>query len=98
MVECLRWGRGAKPSIHPASGAGRAEIVACPSSFHHLSFLDGVEGPVSVSSMFSPADSSVMAMQDAAVLQGDRKTSAPICVKLGFREVCSIDFCSWGNP
>jgi hypothetical protein len=32
------------------------------------------------------------------VLQGDRKTSAPICVKLGFREVCSIDFYVWGNP
>ena len=33
--------------------------------------------------------------KDAAVLQGDRKTSAPICVKLGFREVCSVDFYAW---
>jgi GNAT superfamily N-acetyltransferase len=95
---------------------------------HYLAYLDGVEGPVSVSSMFSPADSTVMVMQgaatlsehrgrgiytammaarladaramgkEAAVLQGDRKTSAPICVKLGFREVCSIDFYVWGNP
>ena len=35
--------------------------------------------------------------KDTAVLQGDRKTSAPICVKLGFKEVCSIDFYVWGN-
>jgi GNAT superfamily N-acetyltransferase len=35
--------------------------------------------------------------QEAAVLQGDRKTSAPICVKLGFEEVCSVDLYVWGN-
>ena len=35
--------------------------------------------------------------KDAAVLQGDRNTSAPICAKLGFKEVCGIDFYSWGN-
>jgi hypothetical protein len=35
--------------------------------------------------------------KEAAVLQGDRKTSAPICVKLGFEEVCSIDLYVWGN-
>ena len=35
--------------------------------------------------------------KDTAVLQGDRKTSAPICVKLGFKEVCSIDFYVWGK-
>ena len=35
--------------------------------------------------------------KDTAVLQGDRKTSAPICVKLGFKEVCSIDFYVWGS-
>ena len=35
--------------------------------------------------------------KDTAVLQGDRKTSAPICVKLGFQEVCSIDFYAWGD-
>ena len=92
---------------------------------HFLAYLDGVEGPVAVSSMFSPRGSSVMVMQgaatleahrgrgtytalmaarlaaaramgkDAAVLQGDRKTSAPICVKLGFQEVCSVDFYAW---
>ena len=92
---------------------------------HFLAYLDGVEGPVAVSSMFSPRGSSVMVMQgaatleahrgrgtytalmvarlnearamgkDAAVLQADRKTSAPICVKLGFQEVCSIDIYAW---
>jgi len=89
---------------------------------HYLAFLDGVEEPVSVSSMFSPPNSSIAVMQgaatlteyrgrgvytamvakrladardmgkDTAVLQADRKTSAPVCVKLGFKEVCSIDF------
>ncbi len=94
---------------------------------HYLAFLDGIEGPVSVSSMFSPRGSSVAVMQgaatlseyrgcgiytsmvaarladahamgkDAAVLQGDRKTSAPIAAKLGFEEACSIDFYTWGG-
>ncbi len=98
-------------------------LVDC--GHHYLAYLDGVEGPVAVSSMFSPRGSSVMVMQgaatlephrghgtytalmaarladaramgkDAAVLQGDRKTSAPICVKLGFREICSVDFYAW---
>ena len=35
--------------------------------------------------------------KDTAVLQGDRSTSAPICAKLGFEEVCSIDFYAWGG-
>ena len=94
---------------------------------HYLAFLDGVKEPVSVSSMFTPPNSTIAVMQgaatlsehrghgiyttmmakrltdaralgkDTAVLQGDRKTSAPICVKLGFKEVCSIDFYEWGN-
>ena len=92
---------------------------------HYLAFRDGVEGPVSVSSMFSPRGSSVAVMQgaatlsdyrghgiytammaarlraaramgkDAAVLQGDRATSAPIAARLGFEEVCGIDFFRW---
>jgi hypothetical protein len=33
----------------------------------------------------------------AAVLQADRKTSAPICAKLGFEEVCSIDLYAWSK-
>jgi GNAT superfamily N-acetyltransferase len=33
--------------------------------------------------------------KDAAVLQGDRTTSAPIAAKLGFEEVCGIDFFRW---
>ncbi|HEV8470154.1 MAG TPA: hypothetical protein VGR46_11140 [Candidatus Limnocylindria bacterium] len=28
----------------------------------------------------------------AAVIQGDRKTSAPICAKLGFQELCGLEF------
>ena len=94
---------------------------------HYLAFLDGFEGPVSVSSMFSPSGSTVAVMQgaatlsqcrgngiytsmmaarlaeayalgkDTAVLQGDRMSSAPIAAKLGFEEVCSIDFYSWGS-
>ncbi len=94
---------------------------------HYLAFLDGVETPVSVASMFSPRGSTVAVMQgaatlsehrghgiytsmmaarvaaaramgkDSAVMQGDRKTSAPIAVKLGFEEVCSIDFYIWGD-
>jgi hypothetical protein len=35
--------------------------------------------------------------KDAAVLQGDRKTSAPIAAKLGFEEICSIDFYRWSS-
>ena len=35
--------------------------------------------------------------KEAAVLQGDRKTSAPICVKLGFAEVCSVDLYVWAK-
>ncbi|HEX9267227.1 MAG TPA: GNAT family N-acetyltransferase [Candidatus Limnocylindria bacterium] len=27
----------------------------------------------------------------AAVIQGDRRTSAPICAKLGFREICGLE-------
>jgi hypothetical protein len=97
------------------------------SANHYLAFLDGVKEPVSVSSMFSPSNSTIAVMQgaatlnehrgqgiytammakrladaramgkDTAVLQGDRKTSAPICVKLGFKDVCSIDYYVWGN-
>lgn len=95
--------------------------------WHYLAFIEGVDGPVSVSSMFSLHGSNIIVMQgaatlgehrghgiysammakrladaramgmEAAVLQGDRKTSAPICIKLGFEEVCSIDFYVWGN-
>jgi GNAT superfamily N-acetyltransferase len=101
--------------------------MAGSGGYHYLAYVDGVEGPVSVSSMFSPRGSSIVTMQgaatleehrghgiytammaarvaearamgkEAAVLQGDRKTSAPICVKLGFEEVCSIDLYVWGN-
>jgi 4-hydroxy-tetrahydrodipicolinate synthase len=35
--------------------------------------------------------------KEAAVLQGDRKTSAPICVKRGFTEVCSVDLYVWNG-
>ena len=34
---------------------------------------------------------------EAAVMQGDRKTSAPICVNLGFEEVCSVDLYLWAK-
>lgn len=30
--------------------------------------------------------------REAAVIQADRTTSAPICAKLGFRELCSLEF------
>ena len=33
--------------------------------------------------------------REAAVIQGDRTTSAPICAKLGFRELCSLEFYAW---
>ncbi|HEV8656707.1 MAG TPA: GNAT family N-acetyltransferase [Candidatus Limnocylindria bacterium] len=37
--------------------------------------------------------------RSAAVIQADRSTSAPICAKLGFREVCAMEFYSWeGAP
>jgi predicted GNAT family acetyltransferase len=94
---------------------------------HYLAFLDGVEGPVSVASMFPFPKSTVAVMQgaatlnacrgkgvytalmakrladardmgmEAAILQADRRTSAPICTNLGFEEVCSIDLYAWGN-
>ena len=94
-------------------------------SSHYLAFLEGVESPVSVSSMLVPSGRSTVVMQGAATLSGyrrhgiytammaarladahamgkhaavvqaDRKTSAPICAKLGFVEVCSVDLYVW---
>src|SRR4029450_4123735 len=81
---------------------------------HYMAFLDGVEEPVSVASMFPFPKSTVAVMQgaatlnayrgkgvytalmakrladardmglEAAILQADRTTSAPICANLGF--------------
>jgi N-acetylglutamate synthase-like GNAT family acetyltransferase len=34
---------------------------------------------------------------EAAILQADRTTSAPICANLGFEEVCNIDLYAWGH-
>jgi predicted GNAT family acetyltransferase len=42
------------------------------------------------------ADARAMGLE-AAILQADRKTSAPICTNLGFEEVCSIDVYVWEN-
>jgi hypothetical protein len=42
------------------------------------------------------ADARAMGME-AAILQADRRTSAPICANLGFEEVCSIDLYAWRN-
>jgi GNAT superfamily N-acetyltransferase len=94
---------------------------------HYLAFLDGVERPVSVASMFPFPTSTIAVMQgaatlseyrgkgvytalmakrladaralgmEAAILQADRRTSAPICANLGFEEVCSIDLYVWEN-
>jgi len=94
---------------------------------HYLAFLDGIEGPIAVASMFPFPKSTVAVMQgaatlnayrghgvytalmakrladardmglEAAILQADRRTSAPICANLGFEEVCSIDLYAWGN-
>ncbi|HKC50785.1 MAG TPA: GNAT family N-acetyltransferase [Myxococcota bacterium] len=37
--------------------------------------------------------------RSAAVIQAVRSTSAPICVKLGFREMCGLEFYAWeGAP
>ena len=33
--------------------------------------------------------------REAAVIQADRDTSAPICAKLGFRELCSLEVYAW---
>ena len=33
--------------------------------------------------------------REAAVIQADRDTSAPICAKLGFRELCSLEVHAW---
>jgi GNAT superfamily N-acetyltransferase len=33
--------------------------------------------------------------REAAVIQADRDTSAPICAKLGFRELCSLEVYGW---
>jgi GNAT superfamily N-acetyltransferase len=33
--------------------------------------------------------------REAAVIQAVRSTSAPICAKLGFREVCALEFYAW---
>jgi hypothetical protein len=33
----------------------------------------------------------------AAVIQGDRKTSAPICARLGFRELCGLELFASGG-
>jgi hypothetical protein len=42
------------------------------------------------------ADARALGME-AAILQADRRTSAPICANLGFEEVCSIDLYVWEN-
>jgi N-acetylglutamate synthase-like GNAT family acetyltransferase len=42
------------------------------------------------------ADARALGME-AAILQADRTTSAPICANLGFEEVCSIDLYVWEN-
>ena len=36
--------------------------------------------------------------REAAIIQADRSTSAPICAKLGFRELCSLEFYAWSPP
>ena len=36
--------------------------------------------------------------REAAVIQADRDTSAPICAKLGFRELCSMEVFAWMPP
>jgi predicted GNAT family acetyltransferase len=94
---------------------------------HYLAFLEGVERPVAVASMFPFPTSPIAVMQgaatlsayrgqgvytalmakrladaralgmEAAILQADRRTSAPICANLGFEEVCSIDLYVWDN-
>ncbi len=33
--------------------------------------------------------------REAAVIQADRDTSAPICARLGFRELCSLELFAW---
>ena len=33
--------------------------------------------------------------REAAVIQADRDTSAPICAKLGFRELCALEVYGW---
>ena len=33
--------------------------------------------------------------REAAVIQADRNTSAPICARLGFRELCSLELFAW---
>ena len=33
--------------------------------------------------------------REAAVIQADRDTSAPICARLGFRELCSLEVFAW---
>jgi GNAT superfamily N-acetyltransferase len=33
--------------------------------------------------------------REAAVIQADRDTSAPICARLGFRELCSLEVLAW---
>ena len=42
------------------------------------------------------ADARALGME-AAILQADRTTSAPICAHLGFEEVCSMDPYVWEN-
>jgi acetyltransferase (GNAT) family protein len=36
--------------------------------------------------------------REAAVIQADRNTSAPICAKLGFKELCSLEMFVWSPP
>ena len=33
--------------------------------------------------------------REAAVIQADRDTSAPICARMGFRELCSLEVYGW---
>jgi len=36
--------------------------------------------------------------REAAIIQADRNTSAPICAKLGFKELCSLELYVWSPP
>ncbi len=35
---------------------------------------------------------------NTAIIQADRDTSAPICAKLGFRELCALEMYAWSPP
>jgi predicted GNAT family acetyltransferase len=102
------------------------DMILALNGKYYLAFLEEVERPISIATMFAYPGHPILVLQGAAtleayrgngaysalvaqrltdgraqgmevaILQADRRTSAPICANLGFKEICSWDLWAWG--